>query len=295
MLAYPFIRVEERIAAIMPQPSTTPLYLPRPATITAVSDLTAQEKLFRLELANGEALCHQPGQFVQLSILGFGEAPFSVASSPTRSGYFELGVRRAGALTTALHRLAPGTDLGIRGPFGRPFELSRLTGRDLLIIAGGCGLAPLRSLIEHCQDSPEEFGRVTVLYGAKSPQDILFRDDLQHWQRSGQLHCTTIVDQITEGHCHDGPVGLVTRLIDPLTLDAPRTVAAVVGPPAMYRPVLAALATKGLPPTQIAVSLERQMRCGVGKCGHCAIEHLYCCTDGPVFWLDELAGVVGAI
>jgi NAD(P)H-flavin reductase len=279
----------------MPHPATASLYLPRSAILIAVTDLTAQEKLFRIRLADGEPLGHLPGQFVQLSILGIGEAPFSVASSPTRGGYFELGVRRAGALTTALHHLAPGTGLGIRGPFGRPFELSRLTGRDLLIIAGGCGLAPLRSLIEYCQDRPEDFGRVTVLYGAKSPQDVLFRDDLQQWQQTGNLSCTTIVDQIKEGHCHDGPVGLVTRLIEPLIIDAPRTVAAVVGPPAMYRPVLAALAAKGLAATQIAVSLERQMRCGVGKCGHCAIEHLYCCTDGPVFWLDELEGVEGAI
>jgi sulfhydrogenase subunit gamma (sulfur reductase) len=279
----------------MPPSCTTPLYVPRPAVITSVCDLTAQEKLFRIELAAEETLGHQPGQFVQLSILGSGEAPFSVASSPSRSDYFELGVRRAGSLTTALHRLAPGASIGIRGPFGRPFEMARLTGRDLLIVAGGCGLAPLRSLIQFCQDHPDNFGRVTVLYGAKSPQDILFHDDLQLWQRAGRLSCSTIVDQVTEGHCHDGPVGLVTRLIEPLTIDASCTVAAVVGPPAMYRPVLAALAAKGLAPAQIAVSLERQMRCGVGKCGHCAIEHLYCCTDGPVFWLDEIENLPGAI
>jgi sulfhydrogenase subunit gamma (sulfur reductase) len=279
----------------MPQPCATPLYLPRSATITAVRDLTAQEKLFRIELAAGEELGHLPGQFVQLSILGVGEAPFSVASSQTRSGYFELGVRRAGALTAALYRLQSGAGICIRGPFGRPFELARLRGRDLLIVAGGCGLAPLRSLIEYCQDRPEAFGRVTVLYGAKSPQDVLFRDDLHLWQHTGHIHCATIVDQVTAGHCHDGPVGVVTRLIEPLDIDATRTVAAVVGPPAMYRPVLAALAAKGLAANQIAVSLERQMRCGVGKCGHCAIEHLYCCTDGPVFWLDEIERVEGAI
>jgi len=151
------------------------LYLPTSCRIETVQELTPREKLFRLRLADGSDLDHQPGQFVQVSLLGYGEAPISVASSPTRRGYFELGVRRAGSLTTALHQLQPGAEIGIRGPFGRPFELTRLEGRDLLLISGGCGMAPLRSLIQYWEDRPAEFGRMTILYGAKNPASLLFK------------------------------------------------------------------------------------------------------------------------
>ena len=133
---------------------TTSIYAPRPCTLTGVEELTPQEKLFRLQLDDGSSLAHQPGQFIQVSIPGLTEAPISVASSPTRGPEFELGVRRAGMLTGAMHQLKIGSKLGIRGPFGRPFQLKELQGKQLLLIAGGCGLAPLRSLIQYCQDRP---------------------------------------------------------------------------------------------------------------------------------------------
>lgn len=271
------------------------LYLPTPCRITAVSELTAQEKLFRVELPGGADLGHRPGQFVQLSILGEGEAPISVASSPTRSGYFEMGVRRAGRLTEALHQLSPGDGIGIRGPFGRPFDLERMAGMDLLLISGGCGLAPMRSLVQYVEDRPQEFGRVTLLYGAKSPEAVLFKEDVRRWESSERFACLTTVDGAGEGECWEGNVGEVTRLIPPLEVDPGRTVAAVVGPPVMYRFVVEELASKGIPEERIALSLERNMGCGVGKCGHCAIEHLYCCTDGPVFWLPEVKGLRGVL
>ncbi|MFA5516013.1 MAG: FAD/NAD(P)-binding protein [Desulfuromonadales bacterium] len=272
-----------------------PLYIPTWCRIVAVRDLTPDEKLFRLVLPGGGDLGQRPGQFVQVSILGHGEAPISVASSPTRGGYFELGVRRAGRLTAAMHQLRPGDALGIRGPFGRPFELAKLRGRDLLLIAGGCGLAPMRSLVQYVEDRPGEFGRVILLYGAKNPQAVLFKDDLRQWTAAGGFACLTTVDHAAGTECWPGDVGLVTRLIAPLEIDAENAVAAVVGPPAMYRFVIAELKKKGLCEERIAVSLERQMRCGVGKCGHCTIDHLYCCTDGPVFWLNEVSALPGAL
>ena len=275
--------------------STPSLYVPLDGRIVSVTDLTPQEKLFRVELPGGADLGHLPGQFVQVSLLGLTEAPISVASSPTRRGFFELGVRRAGTLTGAMHKLRPGDAIGIRGPFGRPFDLERMAGRDLLLISGGCGLAPMRSLIQYCQDRPGDFGSLTILYGAKSPEDMLFKDEIRAWEASERYACAATVDDVPGGSCYDGPVGQVTRLIPPLEIEPERTVAAIVGPPAMYRFVIDELKKKGLGEERIAVSLERQMRCGVGKCGHCTIEHLYCCLDGPVFWLDEVSGIRGAL
>jgi NAD(P)H-flavin reductase len=271
------------------------LYLPRTAEIIAVSDLTLDEKLFTLKMSDNSDLEHLPGQFIQLSIPGFTEAPISVASSPTRKKGFDLAIRNVGSLTAVMNGKCAGDVVGIRGPFGNPFDLAALSGQNLLLISGGCGLAPLRSLIQYCEDRPEDFGTLQILYGARSPDFLLFQDDLTSWQRSELFSCFISVDAVSGGSCFDGHVGLLPELIPPLTVDPDNTFAVVVGPPQMYRPVLAQLQAKGLPPERIVVSLERQMRCGVGKCGHCTIDHLYCCTDGPVFRLDQLSGVRGAL
>lgn len=272
------------------------LYLPMECEIVAVSELTPNEKLFRLRLCSGAPLGQLPGQFVQVSLLGFGEAPISVASSPTRNGaFFEFGVRRAGTLTGAMHELLPGDRIGIRGPFGRPFDLVRLAAKDLLLISGGCGLAPMRSLIQYCEDRREDFGDISILYGAKSVADTLFKDDLAKWESMASFACTRTVDWTTDDDCYGGNVGLLTALIPPLKIAVERTVVAIVGPPVMYRFVIDELRKKGVSSEQIVVSLERQMRCGVGKCGHCSIEHLYCCQDGPVFWLNEIEKLRGAL
>ena len=272
------------------------IYAPRPCEILEVHDLTPQEKLFRLRLLDGSPLNHHPGQFIQVSIPGLTEAPISLASSPSRSGGFDLGVRKVGTLTGALHQLTAGSRLGIRGPFGRPFQLSALTGRQLLLIAGGCGLAPLRSLIQYCQDHQTDFASVHILYGARSPLDLMFREDLLSWQVSDSFSCRYTVDQSPAASCYDGETGLITELLADIPVDAGNCCAVVVGPPPMYRPVIAKLRGLGLTaPRQIMLSLERQMRCGVGKCGHCTIEHLYCCSDGPIFWLEEIEHLRGAL
>lgn len=275
---------------------SSPLYAPRPATLFAVEELTPQEKLFRLGLDDGSELGQLPGQFVQVSLPGLTEAPISVASSPTCRGVFELGVRRAGRLTSALHQLQPGAKLGIRGPFGRPFQLDALRGRPLLLLAGGCGLAPLRSLIQYCRDNPQDFPEVRIFYGARSPQDLMFKEDLHAWQQQRGFRCRYTVDNRPADSCYDGETGLITSLLDGLDLDLQNCRAVIVGPPPMYRPVIAALRGLGLTGAKrIMLSLERQMRCGVGKCGHCTIEHLYCCQDGPIFWLEEVELLRGAL
>ncbi len=272
------------------------LYRPYPCTVESIDDLTPTEKLFRLVRADGKDFAHKPGQFMQVSILGAGEAPISVSSSPTRGKHLDLGIRKAGTLTGIMHdELKPGDTIGIRGPFGRWFDTDAMQGKDLLLISGGCGLAPMRSLIQYCEDRRDEFRNVTILYGAKSPQDILYKGELLEWQKSDTLDCRYTVDSVTEGTCWDGNVGLITTLIPPLKVSPKRTVAVVIGPPVMYRYVIAELHQKGLDDDQIVVSLERHMKCGVGKCGHCTIDHLYVCLDGPVFWLNQVRTVKDAL
>ncbi len=277
------------------QQQTSSVYAPRSCRLIDVTDLTPLEKLFRLQLLDGQELGHQPGQFVQVSLPGLTEAPISVASSPDRAGFFELGIRRVGRLTTALHDLRPGAQLGVRGPFGRPFPLQAMDGKDLLLIAGGCGLAPLRSLVQYCEDHRERFGALHLLYGAKSPADLMFKKDLHHWQTGSCFSCRVTVDQAPADGCYDGATGLVSELLGGLDLVPYRTVAVLVGPPPMYRPLLQGLERKGLAKEGIMLSLERMMRCGIGKCGHCSIEHLLCCQDGPIFWLPEIEHLRGAL
>lgn len=271
------------------------IYWPREAEILSVRELTPDEKLFTLRMTDGSDLGHLPGQFVQLSLLGFTEAPISVASSPTRKGPFDLAIRRAGTLTAEMHAKLPGDRVGIRGPFGSSFDIAQLKGKDLLLISGGCGLAPLRSLIQYCQDRPGDFGRLEIIYGARNPDALLFKDDLASWRASARFRCAITVDNASGGECYEGSVGLITALFPALDLEPAAALAVVVGPPPMYRAVIAGLKAKGLQSEQIFLSLERQMRCGVGKCGHCSIEHLYCCTDGPIFRLDLIEGLRGAV
>ncbi len=271
------------------------LYRPFPCTVESIADLTASEKLLRLVRRDGEPFGHRPGQFMQVSITGLGEAPISVSSSPTRGSYLELGIRNAGTVTGAIHKLAAGDAVALRGPFGTFFDTDALAGKDLLLIAGGCGLAPMRALIQYVEDCRDQFGDVTVLYGAKSPGDLLYKDELAQWQQSSALRCRVTVDNVAGGTCWDGNVGLITTLIPPLEIDPAKTVAVIVGPPIMYKFVIKELAAKGLGERDIVVSLERYMKCGVGKCGHCTIEHLYCCVDGPVFSLADVASLKGSL
>ncbi|MFC1743287.1 FAD/NAD(P)-binding protein [Candidatus Riflebacteria bacterium] len=270
-------------------------YQPVMCELESVSDLTPVEKLFRIKMPGGQDLSHNPGQFVQVSIWGKGEAPISICSSPTKKGYFELGVRRTGSLTNAMHELKAGDKIGIRGPFGSYFDVEKLKGKDLLLICGGCGLAPMRSLIQYCEDRRDDFNRVTILYGARSPVDKLYKEDLKNWQKGDKLDCLVTVDRAPKDVEYTGKVGLITTLIPPLQLNVGRTVAVIVGPPIMYRFVITELKKRGIHEGQIIVSLERYMKCGVGKCGHCTIEHMYCCIEGPVFCLKDVSQLRGAV
>ncbi len=270
------------------------IYLPTMARLLRVEQMTALEKLFTVELPDGRHLGNEPGQFVEVSLLGIGEAPISISSSPSRSnGTFELCVRRVGDVTNALHQMAPGQSLGIRGPFGHAFPIDRMKGKDVLFAAGGLGLAPLRSLINQVLDERGFFGRVIVLYGTKNPSEILFKDELLEWAERDDVEFHMTVDRGDEGW--RGHVGVITTLFPKININPRNTVAATCGPPIMYRFVLMELLGKGIPESQIYLSLERRMKCGVGKCGHCQINNLYCCQDGPVFSYSQIKGLEEAL
>jgi sulfhydrogenase subunit gamma (sulfur reductase) len=255
--------------------------------ILRTKQLTAFEKLFEISLEDGERLDHEPGQFIMLSVYGAGEIPISVSSSPSNiSSSFEICVRAVGKVTNALHKLEAGDEIGVRGPFGKGFPIRIFEGNDLLMVAGGLGIAPLRSLIKYVLDNRRDFGKVHILLGCKSPNDILFFDEIEQWSTRIDVHYECTVDRAVpewQGH-----VGLITTLIPGVHLEPERTFAVVVGPPVMYKFVIKELLAKNIPGRQILVSFERHMKCGMGKCGHCQIQHVYACQDGPVFNYDQI-------
>jgi len=261
--------------------------------IRTITPLTAMEKMFEIELPGGETLDHDPGQFVEVSLFGVGEAPISICSSPTRRETFELTVRAAGHLTEALHQLREGDEVGIRGPFGVGFPIVPLEGNDILLIAGGLGIAPLRSLINFIIDNRRDFGKVDILLGCRDPESMLFAQDLSWWRERLDINFCCSVDRATPDWF--GNVGVITSLIPGVTLDPLKTFSVVCGPPVMYRFVVNELLKKGIPEKQIYLSLERHMKCGLGKCGHCQIHNIYCCQDGPVFSYDVIKKIKGAI
>jgi sulfite reductase subunit B len=266
-------------------------YKPMKAKITEARMLTDKEKFFSIELEGGINLSHQPGQFVMASIFGFGEAPLSVCSSPDDKGYFNLAVRNVGVFTNALHNLGKGDILGIRGPFGNGFPIDNMFGFDIVIVAGGLGIVPLRSLIRYIMQHRNDFGNVQILLGCKTPKDMLFREEVKDWMKRAEIKFNCTVDRADPDW--KGNIGLITTLIPGVNLNPTRAYAVVVGPPIMYKFVLSELLKKQIPDHQIVVSLERRMRCGEGKCGHCQIEGVYVCQSGPVFTYDQIRNFKG--
>lgn len=269
-------------------------YLPLDGEVVRATTLTALENLYEIRLPEGRALDHAPGQFVQVSIAGVGECPISVCSSPTRPRTFELAVRRVGEVTSAIHRLVAGDRVGIRGPLGRGFDVEKLHDTDILIVVGGCALAPARSLIQYILDRRSRFGAFHLLYGGRSPAELLFRDELDAWQARKDVDCRVTVDRADADW--RGSVGVVTRLFEDLPhLNTARTRAVVIGPPAMFRHAVTEVLSLGIAEHHTYCSVERRMKCGIGKCGHCQINDLYACIDGPVFRYDDIAGVREAL
>lgn len=261
------------------------LYLPEPAKLIEVISLTEKEKLFRFELVNGKSLGHEPGQFVQLSILGIGEAPISITSAPSSDNRFDLGVRAVGNVTNKLHTMQVGDTLHIRGPFGHGFTaniLQRMENKHLLFIAGGTGYFPIRSLIHKMLAQKDNYRKISILYGCKAPNERLFPAELVEFAKiGGNVEMLETVDKGDENW--SGHTGVITTLIPKIELNPEETIAVIYGPPIMYKFVLQSLLGRDLPKESIYMSLERRMKCGVGKCGHCQMEGVYVCQEGPVF------------
>ncbi len=268
------------------------IYLPEVATVTKQEKMTSLEMYYHVQLDSGEHLGHKPGQFVEVSLAGIGEAPISISSSPAQDG-FELVVRNAGSLTNAMHKLEAGSKLGIRGPFGGGYPADELKGKNLVFICGGLGLAPQRSFINHVLDNRGDYGDVEILIGTKSFEDRFYTDELEQWKQREDINLVETLDVASDKW--DGNVGVVTTIMPQIKTDLTKAVVLVCGPPIMYKFVLMALAGAGTTKENIFVNLERRMKCGVGKCGHCQMNHHYVCQSGPVYRFSELGIVPEAI
>jgi NAD(P)H-flavin reductase len=270
-------------------------YVPKLGTILKKAVMTSNETMLEIKLDDGTELGHKPGQFVEVSVFGVGEAPISISSSPTKKGTFEICVRKVGSLTTKLQSLKEGDKVGVRGPFGNGFDANFLKGKDLLFIAGGLGIAPLRSLFNYVLDNRKDYGKVTLLYGCKEPRELLFSEEMIALANRDDVDFKPTVNWCPENEVWTGNIGVITTLIPQVDFNPDKTYAIVVGPPVMYKFVLNDLRGRKLPDDHIIVSLERRMKCGVGKCGHCQINEIYVCKDGPVFNYSKIKGIPEAL
>ncbi|MFA6077380.1 MAG: FAD/NAD(P)-binding protein [Candidatus Paceibacterota bacterium] len=282
------------------------LHVPERATILTVRTLSATEKLFKIELNSGEELGHKPGQFLELTIPNIGMAPISIASSPTDKEWFELGVRAiaGGNVTPALHRMQAGDTVFVSKPMGNGFPVDELTGKDLILVAGGIGLFPLRSLIRYVRANRPDFGvnrngtdlgNVTILFGSKNPEERLLPEEISMWKRDSSIDFYETVDIGNESW--KGNVGLITKLFSNMQnvegrvqkVDAPNTRAVVIGPDVMFKFVTMELVKLGVSKDHIFASTERKMSCGLGFCRNCLLPNgKRACVDGPVFSASEL-------
>ncbi|MEM4360201.1 MAG: FAD/NAD(P)-binding protein [Candidatus Bilamarchaeaceae archaeon] len=270
-------------------------FLPELASIVDVKQEAATAKTLTIALKSGRKFECAPGQFVEVSVFGFGEFPVSVsrvASSPENC--FDITVRRVGKVTGRLVELPVGATIGIRGPFGRGFPLERIEGRDLLLIAGGMGMSPLKYAVDHILARRNHYGTVSLLYGAASPKDVLYKDTLFSWasgpQEYRELHVMLTVDEPDQEWRWN--IGLVTELIDRTQVTPETTSALICGPSPMMRAATEILLTLGCSEDQLFLSFERRMQCGMGMCGHCTIGYKRVCLDGPVFTYQEVRGVL---
>jgi NAD(P)H-flavin reductase len=267
------------------------IYLPKTVVLDRVEDDIPEVKTFFWRFEDPEAqkaFKHfKPGQFAQVSIVGVGEFPASLPPSPTEEETF-FTIRTVGSCTEALHELKPGSKFAVRGPYGNGFPMEDYRGKNLVFVAGGIGLIPLRSCIVYAIDHRDEYKSIQIFHGAKTPHELMYVPSLDRWSKTPGVECHVTVDRPTDGW--SGNVGVVGSLFKKPGVRIPTddTVAFVCGPPVMFRFVIKDLLEMGLKESDIVSTLERYMKCGVGKCGHCCIGVAYICVDGPVFTYEQI-------
>ena len=265
-------------------------FLPLRARILETQDLTPDVKLFRVEIEDPGARAnfrHRPGQFAFLSAFGTGESPFTFAGYPSPEGVLEFAIRRVGTVTAALHELEPGEVVGVRGPFGNTFPLEEYRGKNIIIIGGGIGLAPLRPVIQAVLNNRGDYGELLVIYGARTPADLVFAHEFPSWAEAPRTRVELTVDR-GDGSWQ-GRVALVPTVLKELKPSAENAITVTCGPPIMIRFVLVELKALNFAPAQIVTTLESKMKCGLGKCARCNIGEKYVCQDGPVFSFSEIS------
>ena len=267
-------------------------YHPKPMKIVKITDESEvmDTRTFELEWMNPEdknEFSYLPGQFAELSIMGYGEAPISITSSPTRTN-LQFCIKRMGVVTTAIHNCRIGDIIGVRGPYGNTFPLQDFKGKNVVFIAGGIGLAPLRSLINYMlhESHRTDYKDITILYGARSPGDLLFKYELEEWNERKDANYQETVDRAVGDY--KGRVGFVPALLDEIAPSPENAIAVTCGPPIRIKFVLQGLTKLGFKPDRIVTTLEMRMKCGIGKCGRCNIGKYYVCIDGPVFTYEQL-------
>ncbi|MFC1993311.1 FAD/NAD(P)-binding protein [Chloroflexota bacterium] len=276
-------------------PAKGNVYLPHIAVIEKIVDETSNVRTFHFnfkdEKLRGE-FTFESGQFGEYSIFGLGEATFCISSSPTKRDHLEFAVQRVGKVTNALHRLSVGAEIGFRGPYGNSFPIDSLQGKNLVFVGGGIGLAPLRSLIWNVVDNRDKYGKVDIVYGARSPADLCFKYDLDAWDKDKTVNIVTTVDRGDERW--KGKVGVVPKILEEVAPSADNAVAIVCGPPIMIKFTFPALDKLGFTPEQIVTTMEKRMKCGIGKCGRCNIGNIYVCRDGPVFTYAQIKDFISS-
>ena len=263
------------------------LYMPIPATIEGITAETPDIKTYTIR--PDDPIPFKAGQFVELAVPGIGEAPFTPSSSPKISERMEITIMRTGRVTDWLDTMKVGDEVGVRGPMGRAYPIKDFHGREILIVGGGCGVGPLRSLLLALVEDLDNYARIIVRYGARTPDSIVFRDaQMRGWDQGGALDVMLTVDEGNPGW--DGHVGMITSIMteDYLDCHADDGIAVMCGPPVMMKYGTETLLARGYRPENIYLSLERNMSCGVGQCGHCRLGRYYVCKDGPVFSYDEI-------
>ncbi len=267
------------------------LYIPHLVTIEDIYEETSDIRSFKLVFKDKElreTFEFKTGQFGLYSAFGLGESTFCLASSPTRKGYIQCTFRKTGRVTNGLGELSIGDTMGFRGPYGNHFPIEEWKGKNILFIAGGIALPPVRSVIWNILDRHEDFGNVTIVYGAKTVADLVYKEELRHWDERPDIKLIQTVDPGGETDDWQGKVGFVPTVLEESKVKAENTIAVVCGPPIMIKFCLGALGKLGFSDDAVFTTLENKMKCGVGKCGRCNVGDIYICKEGPVYTATQI-------